>query len=185
MNRQLVAVVLLVVALLPWAPLEAGGGYRLHPGDLIDISVWGEENLRAQTRVLPDGSISFPLAGRINVKGKTSTQVERALSGRLKKYIPDAQVSVVVRSPDGNRVFVLGKVTRPGAVVMMTSTMTVTQALSMAGGLTRFAKENKIKILRMTGEGQIQGFIRYKDIMSGKDLTTNYQLRPGDTIVVP
>jgi len=67
----------------------------------------------------------------------------------------------------------------------MNTPMTVTQALSLAGGLDKFAKEERIKILRSTGEGQIQGFINYNDIMSGKDLRTNYDLQAGDTIVVP
>ena len=184
MNSKLVVFLLIVGVFVPSLLLKAGS-YSLLPGDLITISVWGEENLQAETRVLPDGSISFPLAGRVRVKGKTTTQVERAISSRLKKFIPEAKVSVIVASPDGHRVYVMGKVATPGAVVMPSSTMTVTQALSMAGGLDRFAKENKIKILRKTGEGQIQGFVRYKDIRSGKDLSTNYQLLPGDTIVVP
>ena len=184
MNRILVLLLLIVGILAPAILLNAGT-YRLLPGDLVNISVWGEEDLNADVRVLPDGSISFPLAGRIKVKGKTTTQVERSLAARLKKYIPEAQVSVIVSAPDGNRVYVLGQVARPGAVVMPNATMTVTQALSMAGGLGRFARENKIKILRNTGEGQIQAHVRYKDIISGEDLTTNYQLMPGDTIVVP
>lgn len=184
MNRLLVLLLLIVGVLVSTMQLNAGA-YRLLPGDLINISVWGEDQLNSDVRVLPDGSISFPLAGRVNVKGKTTTQVERSLAARLKKYIPEAQVSVIVSSPDGNRIYVLGQVKKPGAVVMPNASMTVTQALSMAGGLDRFARENKIKILRNTGEGQIQAQVRYQDIISGEDLTTNYQLMPGDTIVVP
>ena len=184
MKRQLSLLVLILSVFLPSGHLGADAGYRLHEGDLIAISVWGEDKLKEETRVLPDGSISFPLAGRMNVKGMTTSQVESSIKGRLTKYIPDAQVTVMVASPEGNRVYVLGKVTKPGAVVMNTP-MTVTQALSLAGGLDKFAKEERIKILRSTGEGQIQGFINYNDIMSGKDLRTNYDLQAGDTIVVP
>ncbi|MBU0500819.1 MAG: polysaccharide export protein [Gammaproteobacteria bacterium] len=184
MKRQLSLLALILSAFLPSGYLDADAGYRLHPGDRILISVWGEEKLKEETRVLPDGSISFPLAGRTNVKGMSTSQVESAIKGRLTKYIPDAQVTVMVISPDGNRVYVLGKVNKPGPVVM-SAPMTVTQALSLAGGLDKFAREEQIKILRLTGEGQIQGFINYNDIASGEDLRTNYELQAGDTIVVP
>jgi polysaccharide export outer membrane protein len=184
MKRQSIVLLLLVTAMIPWTLLDAGG-YLLRPGDLLGISVWGEDNLKSQVRVLPDGSISFPLAGRLNVRSKTTSQVESSIKGRLNKYIPDAQVSVSVISPDGSQIFVMGKVNKPGPVLLLNSSMTVTQALSLAGGLNKFACEDKIKILRNTGEGQIQGFVRYSDIESGEDLTTNYQLLPGDTIVVP
>lgn len=184
MKRQLLPLIVGVCTLLPSLQLAADAGYRLHEGDLIAISVWGEDKLKEETRVLPDGSISFPLAGRLNVKGMTSSQVESSIKGRLTKYIPDAQVTVMVISPEGNRVYVLGKVTKPGAVVM-NGPMTVAQALSLAGGLDKFAKGERIKILRATGEGEVEGFVDYNDIMNGEDLSTNRVLQAGDTILVP
>jgi polysaccharide export outer membrane protein len=158
--------------------------YQLKEGDVINISVWGEDTLNQETRVLPDGSISFPLVGNIVVSGLSAPEVEKAITGGLQEYVPDPDVSVVVTAAEGNRVFVLGKVQEPGAFVM-TSPLTVMQALSLSGGLNTFADGNEIRILRGSGNGESQLEVRYGDIMSGKDLSSNHLLEAGDTILVP
>lgn len=158
--------------------------YRLKEGDTLKISVWGEDTLNQEITVLPDGSISFPLVGTVNVDSMTVPQVVKEISKRLTKYIPDPNVSVVVSATQGNRIYVLGKVKTPGSFVMA-GPMTVIQVLSLGGGLDKFANTDKIRVIRNTKGSQKQLVVKYEDIMSGSDLSTNYLLQAGDTILVP
>ncbi|MGE8058496.1 polysaccharide biosynthesis/export family protein [Pseudomonas sp. NPDC089547] len=158
--------------------------YLLSPGDVVMVSVWQEDSLRQEATVLPDGSITFPLAGRINVAGQDVTAVEKQVAAKLEKFLPDPNVSVVVKSIAGNLVYVQGKVIKPGAVQMAGPTA-VLQALSMSGGLDKFADESEIKVVRGTGASQKILPVRYKDLVSGRDMSTNIQLQAGDTLVVP
>jgi polysaccharide export outer membrane protein len=158
--------------------------YRLNPGDTLNISVWGEDKLKQDVHVLPDGSITFPLAGKVEVEGLDSTAVEAKLAARLEKYIPDPQVSVVITGTAGNLVYVQGKVLKPGTVPMSGVT-TVLQALSLSGGLDKFADKDEIKVVRSKGGTQQILPVHYSDLMSGRDMSTNIQLQAGDTLVVP
>ena len=114
--------------------VELPESYTLREGDVLDVSVWGEETLKKDVKVLPDGSITFPLAGRVDVSNATTTEVEKRITEKLKTYLPDPQVTVVISGIEGNRVYVIGKVLKPGPILLM-SPMTVMQALSQAGGL--------------------------------------------------
>lgn len=175
------ALVCLVVA--SWAHGDEGA-YLLNPGDELEISVWGDEALHRQVVVLPDGSITFPLAGRLKVKNLTSTAVERLLVGHLEKYVPDPVVTVTVTAPTGHRIYLVGKVKAPGAYTM-SGPMNVMQALSLGGGLDKFADEDQILIIRQTG-GNVQPLkFDYNEVASGKSLEANIVLQAGDIIVVP
>lgn len=163
----------------------ASGAYTLRHGDQVNISVWREELLRGEVRVLPDGSVTFPLVGRVEVAGLTTAQAEAQIAAKLKQYIPDAVVSVVVTGIDGSRVYVIGKVLRPGPVVLSSPTTTVLQVLSEAGGLDRFADGNAVRVLRNTPNGPEVLPVLYNDLMRGNALASNVRLLPGDTILVP
>jgi polysaccharide export outer membrane protein len=163
---------------------QSSAAYLLSPGDVVMVSVWQEDSLRQEATVLPDGSITFPLAGRINVAGLDVTAVEKQVAAKLEKFLPDPNVSVVVKSIAGNLVYVQGKVIKPGPVQMAGPTA-VLQALSMSGGLDKFADESDIKVVRGTGASQKILPVRYKDLVSGRDMSTNIQLQAGDTLVVP
>jgi polysaccharide export outer membrane protein len=160
------------------------GAYLLNPGDVLLVSVWREENLQQEVRVLPDGSITFPLVGRVEVAGLDSTAVGLKVAAKLADYLPEPSVSVVVTGIEGNVVYVLGKVARPGPAVMAGPT-SVLQALSMAGGLDKFADEDAIKIVRRKGQAQDILRVEYGDLISGRDMSSNIQLQAGDTLVVP
>lgn len=159
--------------------------YQLRHGDALTIAVWKEEALRMEVRVLPDGSITFPLAGRVEVAGLTTRQVEERITSRIKQYIPEAVVTVAVTGIDGSRVYVLGKVAEPGQVTLMSPSTTVLQVLSQVGGVDRFADANAIRVLRQTSTGSTVLPVRYNDLMRGNSLETNVVLLPGDTILVP
>jgi len=170
--------------ILPVSVFSAESAYQLNEGDTLKISVWGEETLNHEINVLPDGSISFPLVGSVNVNSMTAPQVAEEIKKRIKTFIPDPHVSVVISSTAGNRVYVLGKVNNPGAVAMH-GPMSVIQVLSISGGLGKFADEDKIRVIRYKEGKQQQLKINYGAIMSGSDLSTNHQLMAGDTILVP
>ena len=162
----------------------AGGGYLIQPGDILAVVVWKEEDLKQEVLVRPDGGISFPLAGDIDAAGHTVQEVKATIVDRIKEFIPDPVVTVLVQKTEGNAIYVLGKVTRPGAFVMQRP-LDVTQALAMAGGLATFADENSISILRRSGGSQSALPFRYGDVQKGKSLEQNIMLQPGDVVVVP
>ena len=180
--------VLLFIALgapgMATAVEATGGGYLIQPGDVLAVVVWKEEDLKQEVLVRPDGGISFPLAGDIEAAGHTVQEVKETIVDRIKEFIPDPVVTVLVQKTDGNAIYVLGKVMRAGAFVMQRP-MDVTQALAMAGGLATFADENSISILRRAGGSQSALPFRYGDVQKGKSLDQNIMLQPGDVVVVP
>ncbi len=158
--------------------------YQLHQGDKVMISVWREDTLQKEVVVLPDGSITFPLIGRVEVAGLSTPDVEQSITAKLKKYFPEPIVTVVIVGIDGNRAYVTGKVMHPGAFTISGPT-TVLQAISLVGGFDKFADESSIKVIRAKPDGQEILPVNYKDIISGKNVSTNIQLKAGDTLVVP
>ena len=159
-------------------------GYGVNPGDVMVITVWKEEDLQRQVLVLPDGQISFPLAGDVQAAGKSVAEIREELTDRLSKYIPDPVVTVTVEQALGNKAYVLGQVLRPGEFVAG-SQLDVSQALAMAGGFTPYAQVNDIKVLRRE-DGVLRAIpFRYGDIEKGKRLDQNILLQAGDVIVVP
>lgn len=177
------ALCLLMVCLAPWA--SADYTYKLNPGDALRIDVWNEESLTREILVLPDGSISFPLAGQLQFGGLTVAEAEAALAEALSKYLKDTPtVTVAVLELRGNKIYVLGKVNRPGEFPINRPT-DVMQALAMAGGLNTFAAENDINVLRRDGEGkQVAIPFEYGEVKAGEDLETNILLKSGDVVVV-
>lgn len=158
--------------------------YYLQPGDVLSVSVWKEQDLQQVVLVRPDGGISFPLVGDIQASGKTVEDVRRIITTKLSKLIPDVQVSVALQELNGNLIYVVGKVNRPG-VFPFNQNVDVLQALGMAGGATAFAALNDIKILRREN-GQLNSIpFRYGDMEKGKNLKQNIILNSGDTVLVP
>ena len=164
--------------------VNAEDDYLLNPGDILKISVWNEDALQQVVLVLPDGTISFPLVGIIDVDDKTPLQVQDELKEKLSRLIPDPEVNLTVTEVAGNNFFIIGKVNRPGRFPMNRPT-DVVQALSLAGGLTPYASPDSIQILRRTGDNQQIILFDYTKISDGKSLETNVLLKSGDTIVVP
>jgi polysaccharide export outer membrane protein len=169
-----------------FAPLlaDAVDAYRVQPGDVLTISVWKEHDLQGEILVRPDGGLSFPLAGDVSADGKTTQELTDALVEKLKRYIPDPVVTVAVKQIGGNRVYVLGKVNRPGEFTF-SKPVDVMQALALAGGATPFAQVNDIRILRRQG-GELHALaFKYAEVERGKELAQNVLLESGDTVVVP
>jgi len=159
-------------------------GYRLQPGDLLQVVVWKETDLQSEVLIRPDGGISFALAGDIQAAGRTTAELRAEMETRVRKLIPDAVVTVSVKAPNGNRVFVIGKVNRPGDFPLLRPT-DVMQALSLAGGATPFASTDRIRVLHRDGSRQTSMRFRYSDVARGRNLDQNILLQSGDTVIVP
>jgi len=172
----------LLLYTISFSLLSAEKSHPLLADDILNISVWKEADLQREVLVRPDGKISFPLAGHVVAAGRTPEEVEQAITVKLSRFIPDPVVTVAVSKLAGYKIYVLGKVAKPGQYVV--SQMNVMQALSLAGGLTRFASESKIKILRQVDEKQTAISFNYGQVAGGEDLNQNVILRPGDVLVV-
>ena len=159
-------------------------GYRIGAGDVLDISVWKEDTLKKEVLVRPDGGASFPLVGSFQAAGKTAEQLQQEITTKLDKFIPDAVVSVSLLKVDSNMIYVIGKVNKPGNYIAG-SYVDVMQALSMAGGLTPFAAENDIKVLRRENSGEVALPFHYAKVKKGEKLDQNILLKGGDVVVVP
>jgi len=185
-------IILLVVSLLAGLShgsedkdhLVPGSQFYLGPEDELEISVWKDEALTRKVVVRPDGKISFPLIDDILATGRTVEQLQQEIKRKIRVYVPDAPVTVMLVTVNSPKVYVVGKVNRPGVYVMGT-TLRVMQVLAMAGGMTTFADEDDILIIRE--ENGQQKFIEfdYGRVAGGKDLEKNIRLKPGDTVVVP
>jgi polysaccharide export outer membrane protein len=165
-------------------PVDAGPVYLLQAGDVLLLDVWKEKELQAEVLIRPDGGISFPLAGDVPAAGRSVEDLRADLETRLKHYIPDAVVTVGIKTVTGNRVYVIGKVNHPGDYMMVRET-DVTQAIALAGGTTPFADTDGIKVLRRDNGRQSVFSYHYTDIEQGRRLEQNIVLRGGDTVVVP
>jgi polysaccharide export outer membrane protein len=158
--------------------------YVLGPGDVIEISVWRDESLKRQLPIPPDGIVSYPLIGDINVNGMTVTGLRSAVTKRLSDYVPDATVTVMIVSLQSLRAYVIGKVNNPGEFPITMDT-TVIQILAMARGLNPYASEGNIYILRRKKGIPIKIPFNYKQIKKGSNLQQDIFLQRGDVVVVP
>ena len=158
--------------------------YRIQTGDILQVVVWREPDLQQEMLVRPDGGFSMPLIGEINAAGKTFPELSAEVAQQLQKFVPDAQVTITAKQLSGNKIYVLGKVNRPGEF-MLNRNVDVMQALSMAGGTDRFAALDDILILRRADGSQTALPFSYSDIEKGRDLAQNIVLQSGDVIVVP
>jgi polysaccharide export outer membrane protein len=163
------------------APTEA---YRIGPEDVLEISVWRDDALKKEALVRPDGGLSYPLIGDVQAAGKTVLEIRDEIAKRLERFLAEPVVSVSVVRIGSQRIYVLGKVAKPGPYPVG-QPVDVLQALSMAGGLAQFADANEIRIMRRQGERQVVMTFEYDRVIRGAKLEQNMQLRTGDVVVVP
>lgn len=164
--------------------VQPGQDYIIGPGDVLDISVWKVEDLTKLVTVLPDGKIAFPLVKQIMAAGRTVDELSAELEARLKRFVPDVNLSVVVQQVNSMMIYVIGRVNNPGRFILNTN-VDVLQALAMAGGLNPFAAGGKIKVFRKEARGTEIIRFNYDDVVKGKDVVQNIMLERGDVIYVP
>ena len=158
--------------------------YKVQPGDTIEVSVWKEPDLQRTTVVRPDGRFTFPLAGEVQASGRSASEIRTDIETRLKSFISEPVVTVSVPQVEGNRIYVIGQVNKPGMFVM-NPRVNVVQALSLAAGTTPFAKLDDIIVIRSANGSQRAMQFRYSQITNGRDLSQNIMLESGDVVLVP
>ncbi len=166
--------------------------YRVGAADLVLVRVWKSPEASVEAPVLPDGTLTVPLAGVIAAQGLTTAELEDAIAERLAEYITAPEVSVIVQQINSKRASVVGEVQRPGFVGVGANTRVV-EALSNAGGFTAFADRTHVKIIRSTENGEKEFNFNYDayvgagwyGLVGKKAPGTNVRLQPGDVVVVP
>lgn len=182
LQKLVTLVVLLIVTPLSWAAEIPD--YRISAEDLLEISVWKEEDLQKEVIVRPDGGVSFPLAGDVQAAGLTTTELERSIGERLESFIPEAVVTVSVLELRGLRIYVSGNVTSPGQYTVGRY-VDVLQAITLAGGLTPFADKNSIRVIRRENGRERVFKFNYGQVQKGTKLEQNILLQPDDVVIVP
>jgi polysaccharide biosynthesis/export protein len=159
--------------------------YIIGPSDVLAINVWKDTELTRTVTVRPDGKISLPLVGELEVGGLTALSVQRLIVQRLADYISNPQVTVMVQEVKSQAYVIVGKVAKPGSYELGKPT-TVLEAIAIAGGPQDFAKLSKINIIRPQPSGPAKTLhFDYKKVIKGRNLEQNVELRNGDTVVVP
>jgi len=171
-------------------PQQANGkahdeSFVIGADDVLAINVWKEPDISKVVPVRSDGKISLPLVGELQAGGQTPSQLEREISAKLKSYVSEPEVTVIVQEIRSQRINILGMVARPGSY-LLTNSMTVLDALAAAGGFRDFAKQKSIYVLRQNTDGTQKRLpFNYKEVVQAKNSDQNVKLQPKDTIVVP
>jgi polysaccharide export outer membrane protein len=153
--------------------------------DVLAINVWKEPDISRSIPVRSDGKISLPLVGEVQAAGRTPLKLEVEIASRLKNYISEPEVTVIVQQINSQKFNILGQVNRPGTFVIANS-LTVLDALALAGGFRDFAKQKSIYVLRQNADGtQTRIPFNYKEVIKGQNPAQNVRIQPRDTIVVP
>jgi len=153
--------------------------------DVLAINVWKEPEVSRSVPVRSDGRISLPLVGEVEAAGRTPLKLEQDIASKLKNYISEPEVTVIVQQINSQKINILGMVAKPGAYPL-TGSATVLDAIALAGGFRDFAKKKSIYVLRQNADGtQTKLPFNYKDVIKGQNLKQNVKLQPRDTIVVP
>jgi polysaccharide biosynthesis/export protein len=159
--------------------------YVIGANDVLAVSVWKEPDVSRSVPVRSDGKISLPLVGELQAGGQTPQQLEQEITKRLRNYISEPEVTVIVTDSKSQKVNILGMVARPGAY-LLTSATTVLDAVAMAGGFKDFAKQKSMYVLRQAPDGTQKRIpFNYKDVIKGKNPEQNVRLQAGDTVVIP
>ena len=165
-------------------PVADDPNYIIGPEDELIVNVWREADLSRTVPVRPDGKISLPLLNDVQASGLTPMQLGSEITTKLKKFISEPQVTIIVSKVNSQRIYIVGEVTHAGAYPLVPN-MTVLEALSSAGGCTPFAKQTKIYILRQENGREIRRPFNFKQVLTGQGMEQNILMKAGDTIVVP
>lgn len=169
--------------------MVAPSEFLLGPEDVLNVTIWKNQDLSREVVVRPDGMISMPLVGDIQATGLTANLLAKRIAERLTEYLASPIVFVQVKDVNSYFIYVMGEVAKPGKYSLK-SYANVMQGISLAGGFTPYAKKNKIKVLRVMADGsngkhQVEIPVQYDEILKGNAVPGNFFLRIGDVIVVP
>jgi polysaccharide export outer membrane protein len=159
-------------------------GYVIGPDDVLIVLFRYDKDLTTEVAVRPDGMISVPLLSDVQAAGLTPEQLRDKVAESAKRFIEDPAVTVIVKAINSRKVFITGQVAKPGPYPLMAPT-TVLQLISMAGGLSEFADQKGITVMRVENGKPVSFRFNYKDVTKRKNLGQNIELKPGDTVIVP
>lgn len=159
-------------------------GFVIGPDDALAVVFWREKELSADVVVRPDGMISLPLLNDVKAEGLTPEQLRVALTTAAGKFVEDPTVTVVVKAINSRKVFITGQVGKPGPYPLG-GPMTVLQLIAMSGGVAEYAKKSKVVVVRKEAGKDVTYPFNYEEVMEGKKLQQNIELKPGDTVIVP
>lgn len=165
-------------------PIVVPADYVIGPDDILSVMFWRDKEMTTDVVVRPDGKITLPLLNDVTAGGLTPEQLRERVQTEAARYISDPTVNIAVKQINSRKIFITGMVAKPGAYPLSGPT-TVLQFLSMAGGVSEFADDKKIVIMRMENGKQQALKFNYRDVRKGKHLQQNILLKPGDTVVVP
>jgi len=191
MKRSLVVMLLAIglftvgSAITPEITVGADSTYKVGSGDVLEIVTWKEEDLsKEEIIVRNDGKISFPLLNDIQAGGRTPMEIKTDIERKLRRFVDNPAVTVMVRSLGSQKFYILGEVINTGEYDLVKN-LTVMQAFAIAGGFTEWASKSKIILLRIE-DGQEKIYtVDYKDVIKGKNFKQNIKLKANDTIIVP
>jgi polysaccharide export outer membrane protein len=178
------AAVALAQPLAPSVGKPHDNSFVIGNDDVLAINVWKEPDVSRSIPVRSDGRISLPLVGEVQATGRTPLQLEQEITSRLRNYIAEPVVTVMVQQINSEKFNILGQVAKPGSYPLTNGT-TVLDAIATAGGFRDFAKQKSIYILRQNSRAESRIAFNYKDVIKGKHPEQNIKLEPRDTIVVP
>jgi polysaccharide export outer membrane protein len=160
--------------------------YIIGAEDVLDITVWRNQDLSKTVQVRPDGKVSLPVIGDVTAVGKTPVQLTDDITGKLKEYVQNPAVAILVKEVNSYTVFVLGEVVKPGRYPLKSKT-TLLQGITIAGGFTPGAARNRVVVFRFGEDGSGEQMLKasYDDIVLRGGITQNIELKAGDTVVVP
>jgi polysaccharide biosynthesis/export protein len=158
--------------------------YVIQPNDMLEIFVWKEQDLTRKVLVRPDGRISFPLVQDLQAAGISPAELKIQVEKKLSEFLSAPEVTVIVDAIQSYKVYVLGKVQKPG-VVSVEKPVTVLQALALAGGFQDFAKDQEMTVIRSYGKDNLLFEFNYREVIKGKRPEQNITLRAGDVVIVP
>ena len=166
------------------APSGLPTDYVVGPEDVLVIVFWGEKDMSAEVVVRPDGKISLPLLRDVQVAGYTPEQLTEVLTKAAMKFVAQPNATVIVKSINSRKVFIVGQVAKPGTFPLV-GEMTALQLIAQAGDVLEYAKTKDIVIVRKEGGKERRFKFNYKDVLKGKNIEQNILLKPGDTVIVP
>ena len=166
------------------APEQKESYYKIGANDVLNIFVWNEAELTQDISVMPDGRIIFPMIGEVMAKGRSAVELKDIITEKLKAYVSNPEVTVMVRQSNSRQIYTIGKLNAPGPYPLAPD-MTVLQALSAAGGFTEWAETKDIIVVRRVNNKETILQFNYQAFIEGKNIKQNILLEPGDTIVVP
>lgn len=168
------------------AAVESPANYVIGPDDVLSVVFWRDKDLTSDVVVRPDGKISLPLLNDVQAGGLTPDQLREAVSTEARRFIEEPSVTIIVKQIKSRKLFITGQVEKPGSYVLSGPT-TVVQLIAMAGGLKEFADARHILIMRgRSAVGRQIGVpFNYEQMLTGRNLDQNIELKPGDTVIVP